>query len=255
MKIKINIMTIQRLPSSNEIVSIPHPHNELCGDELCGDEPFLTITLAESIHCSTLINQCPHYERHCSLVAPCCDRIYVCHQCHDAKENHEINRKEVIEIVCRHCHTRQKLGKFCQGCQIEFAKYYCEECRIYDSLDRQQFHCSDCGLCRVGGVENFQHCQTCHMCVRKGKNHKCLENKGLAACPVCLELLFTSNGLLISELNKCGHMIHTNCLKKLIKYSRKCPHCQTTISDMTESNRLKSEHLQLFHEMIVSLGI
>src|SRR3989338_507816 len=127
-------MTIQRLtPPENVFVfqSIPLSESQSESESEsqssspdCGsDHSHLKITLSEGIQGTPLIDQCAHYERHCSLVAPCCNRIYVCHRCHDANEDHEIDRQEVTEIICRHCHTRQKLGRFCQGCQIEFAKY------------------------------------------------------------------------------------------------------------------------------------
>lgn len=33
-----------------------------------------------------------------------------------------------------------------------------------DDVSKQQFHCDDCGICRVGGRQNFFHCATCGCC-------------------------------------------------------------------------------------------
>ncbi|KAG1346261.1 putative E3 ubiquitin-protein ligase RZFP34 [Cocos nucifera] len=29
------------------------------------------------------------------------------------------------------------------------------------STSKEQYHCSGCGICRIGGQENFFHCYTC----------------------------------------------------------------------------------------------
>ena len=31
-------------------------------------------------------------------------------------------------------------------------------------FQKQQFHCGSCGICRVGGADNFFHCATCGCC-------------------------------------------------------------------------------------------
>ena len=52
-------------------------------------------------------------------------------------------------------------------------QYFCVECQIFDSVDKGQFHCKGCGLCRLGGRQNFFHCDTCEMCLPMGlqKSH------------------------------------------------------------------------------------
>lgn len=51
---------------------------------------------------------CVHYERNCSIVAPCCGRVYGCRVCHDELSGHApLNRFEIREVVCRQCQTRQ----------------------------------------------------------------------------------------------------------------------------------------------------
>ena len=44
-------------------------------------------------------------------------------------------------------------------------QYFCYECKLFDDEDKAQFHCDGCGICRIGGRENFFHCVTCNMCL------------------------------------------------------------------------------------------
>jgi hypothetical protein len=53
---------------------------------------------------------CVHYERNCSIVAPCCNLIFGCRICHDelSPSGHPpINRYLIREVVCKGCNTRQ----------------------------------------------------------------------------------------------------------------------------------------------------
>lgn len=53
---------------------------------------------------------CVHYERNCSIVAPCCGRIFGCRVCHDelSPSGHPpMDRFMVREVVCKRCNTRQ----------------------------------------------------------------------------------------------------------------------------------------------------
>lgn len=41
----------------------------------------------------------------------------------------------------------------------------CLECAFFDDeMEKKQFHCSSCGICRVGGRDKFFHCNTCGCC-------------------------------------------------------------------------------------------
>lgn len=33
-----------------------------------------------------------------------------------------------------------------------------------DDVSKETFHCDECGICRVGGRDNFFHCATCGSC-------------------------------------------------------------------------------------------
>ncbi|RYR14450.1 hypothetical protein HN51_066594 [Arachis hypogaea] len=51
--------------------------------------------------------------------------------------------------------------------EIETGGSYCYDeviCAVCDTeqpIRKQQFHCDDCRICRVGGQENYFHCEKC----------------------------------------------------------------------------------------------
>ncbi|XP_006825159.1 RING finger and CHY zinc finger domain-containing protein 1-like [Saccoglossus kowalevskii] len=176
---------------------------------------------------------CQHYKRSCCLLAPCCNKFYTCRICHDEVEEHTLCRTNVQKIKCLKCQHVQEVLKKCCNCGVDFANYFCSVCRLYDNADKGQYHCDDCGICRVGGKENFFHCTKCDMCLNKSlkEKHKCVEKVSRANCPVCLEDLHTSRTA--SHVPRCGHLIHETCFKELIKsggYS--CPMCNQSMLSM-----------------------
>ncbi|XLR19852.1 hypothetical protein S83_047764, partial [Arachis hypogaea] len=40
-------------------------------------------------------------------------------------------------------------------------KVICAICDTEQPIRKQQFHCDDCRICRVGGQENYFHCEKC----------------------------------------------------------------------------------------------
>jgi hypothetical protein len=56
------------------------------------------------------------------LQTPCCNKIYTCRFCHDENESHCVNRKDVTELVCTNCDTRQKVQAECENCSLRFGK-------------------------------------------------------------------------------------------------------------------------------------
>lgn len=76
-----------------------------------------------------------------------------------------MNRKEVTELICVLCDTRQPVQATCQNCHCQFGKYTCLECNLFDDEDKNQYHCDGCGICRVGGRDKFFHCAKCNMCL------------------------------------------------------------------------------------------
>jgi RING finger and CHY zinc finger domain-containing protein 1 len=186
------------------------------------------------------VNECNHYNRLCYIVAECCNKIYSCRLCHDLemyeqekdiKKKHKLDRFKIKEVVCKLCNTKQDKSNNCINCNINFGSYYCNICNLYDYNDRGQYHCSKCGICRVGGKEHFVHCDTCNMCIKKDlSDHKCISNKSDNDCPICMEYLFDS----VKEINilKCGHVIHKDCLLEYSKYNYKCPLCNKSMFNM-----------------------
>ncbi|XP_034728093.1 RING finger and CHY zinc finger domain-containing protein 1 [Etheostoma cragini] len=92
---------------------------------------------------------CEHYVRSCLLKAPCCGKLYVCRLCHDAEENHPMDRFQVREVQCSECQTVQQAQQTCQQCHVQFGEYYCDICHLFDK-DKKQYHCQPCGICRAG---------------------------------------------------------------------------------------------------------
>ena len=134
-------------------------------------------------------------------------------------------------------------------------QYICEPCQIFDNVDKGQFHCQGCGLCRLGGRQNFFHCDTCEMCLPLGlqKSHnvsfsnliyifhsccgagvekelllkiddfQCVVGVSRSNCPVCQEDLHTSAQP--CQVPPCGHLLHQSCFQDLISNRyllRKC---------------------------------
>ncbi|KAK7502165.1 hypothetical protein BaRGS_00006529 [Batillaria attramentaria] len=180
---------------------------------------------------------CEHYNRNCALIAPCCKKQYTCRICHDEKEMHELDRHQVCHVVCLKCNLEQEVAGCCKdkNCGNEFGKYFCERCRLFDNDDKNQFHCDKCGICRVGGRENFFHCDKCNVCLALllKDNHKCVANMSHDACPVCLEDLHSSRKQM--HIPPCGHLLHLACYKDLFKAGHfACPNCNQSMINMTD---------------------
>ena len=90
------------------------------------------------------------------------------------------------------------------------------------------YHCEQCGFCRVGGRDNFTHCNDCGMCIdtQLFDDHNCKAGKYMSNCPICQEDLFSSR--FASHEMPCGHAIHWDCFKELTSYDTRCPVCKKT---------------------------
>lgn len=176
---------------------------------------------------------CQHYKCRCAYISPCCGKEYVCRVCHDDAENHEINRFLVTHIVCLLCKHKQLVNRNCEECGIEFGAYFCAVCRMFDDNDKKQFHCDKCGICRVGGRENFFHCDKCDICLDNSlkDSHTCIEKVSRDNCPVCYDDLHSSRKQL--AVFPCGHICHKKCRNGLLTTGHySCPLCCQSIGDM-----------------------
>lgn len=162
----------------------------------------------------------------------------------DPKERHELVRQDVTLAICAVCETEQPVGKVCLKCRVNMGEYFCEVCKFYDDeTDKKQFHCDECGICRVGGRENFFHCPKCGSCYSESirDNHLCVENAMKNCCPICYEYLFDS--VKGTTVMRCGHTIHIECYYEMLNQKQyRCPICSKSTVDMSRNwERLDEE--------------
>jgi hypothetical protein len=144
--------------------------------------------------------------------APCCGSFYTCHNCHDeamllsnqcsiemkGSSAENMGRYAVTCVQCKECGTEQDVSNVCISCGIQFANYFCADCKLYATPSSEGiFHCPQCKICRVGkglGKSHF-HCETCQACytLDSKASHKCVERALESDCPVCMQYLFTSS--------------------------------------------------------------
>ena len=98
----------------------------------------------------------------------------------DLSKNHRIDRHAVTHVKCLRCGLVQPKSATCQGCNKDFAVYYCEICSFYDDMgaEKQHYHCEKCGICKTGGRENSYHCDICDLCYKiPCDNHVCVPDR------------------------------------------------------------------------------
>lgn len=186
-------------------------------------------------------SNCPHYEKKCSRFKfKCCDTIDPCVRCHLEKNGiicgdptGVVAREQVIEITCNECELVQPpFNKFCQGCEIELAPFFCKICKIWTTSEIM--HCDSCGVCRLGNTSKVFHCDTCGICFHGSRNdHECntKANHRDNVCGVCHERTFCSREP--STTFPCGHIMHLACAKRLVASNQyKCPTCKKSLVNM-----------------------
>lgn len=105
---------------------------------------------------------CQHYRRNVKVQCYECRHWYTCRHCHDAVEDHALNRKATQNMLCMACGTPQPAADTCANCATEAACYYCDICKLWDNNPRKKiYHCPDCGICRRGAGlgKDYTHCQ------------------------------------------------------------------------------------------------
>ncbi|KAI8944654.1 hypothetical protein F4801DRAFT_195143 [Xylaria longipes] len=183
---------------------------------------------------------CEHYRRNVKLQCSTCHRWYTCRFCHDHVEDHILIRKETRNMLCMFCGTAQRASQTCMSCEAPASRYYCDICKLWnDDPDKPCYHCSDCGICRIGhGIgKDFYHCKRCCACIAIStqSDHKCIERAIDCDCPICGDYMFTSPKRVC--FMKCGHSIHRDCLDEHQKTSYKCPICNKSLLNMESQFR------------------
>jgi len=105
---------------------------------------------------------CQHYKRNVKVQCYGCRRWYTCRHCHDAVEDHNLDRKKTQNMLCMACGTPQKAAEYCAHCETQSACYYCDICKLWDNNSNKKiYHCADCGICRRGeGLgKDYVHCK------------------------------------------------------------------------------------------------
>ncbi|XP_020538227.1 E3 ubiquitin-protein ligase RZFP34 isoform X2 [Jatropha curcas] len=176
---------------------------------------------------------CSHYRRRCKIRAPCCDEIFDCRHCHNESKNsmevnlldrHDVPRHEIKRVICSLCETEQDVQQHCIKCGVCMGKYFCSNCKFFDDdVSKQQYHCSECRICRTGG---------CCYSVSLKESHNCVERAMHHNCPVCFEFLFdTTKDIAVLS---CGHTIHLECVKEMERHFQyACPVCLKSYCDMS----------------------
>lgn len=108
---------------------------------------------------------CQHYKRNVKVQCYECKRWYTCRHCHDAVEDHNLNRRKTQNMLCMACGTAQTADEYCAECGTLTACYYCDICKLWDDNSTKKiYHCVDCGICRKGeGLgKDYVHCKVRH---------------------------------------------------------------------------------------------
>ncbi|CAI7582719.1 unnamed protein product [Penicillium glandicola] len=220
-------------PEDLQPTFVPKAETELpeleTGDEDCDTEEQEETSLG-----------CVHYHRNVKLECHSCKKWYTCRFCHDEVEDHSLVRRDTEHMLCMLCGHAQPAAQNCRRCNEQTAQYYCEICKLWDNDSKKSiYHCSDCGICRIGqGLgKDFFHCQTCSVCLPMciENTHRCIERSTQCDCPICGDYMFTSPDTVV--VMRCGHSIHHKCLSEYSKSSFRCPICSKTITNMESTFR------------------
>jgi RING finger/CHY zinc finger protein 1 len=206
----------------------------------------------------TISAKCEHYDRKCKIYTLCCKKIYGCRLCHDAVEDHQLNRFETETIICSICDQKQGISNQCIQCHIQFADYFCKICRLW-TKSMQTYHCDGCGICNVGEKDDNFHCDSCKRCYLKSSTtHTCNEIQEDSKCTICYENLFQSTQSTIAP--NCGHTIHFTCYENNLKNGNyQCPFCKKCLVNMTSywqhlDNLILTQPMPEEYEKKVNIG-
>ncbi|KAF2635953.1 zf-CHY-domain-containing protein [Massarina eburnea CBS 473.64] len=178
---------------------------------------------------------CQHYKRNVKVQCFECRRWHTCRHCHDAVEDHNLNRVMTKNMLCMACGVPQQAGDYCVECGTQAACYYCDTCKLWDNNSTKKiYHCADCGICRRGeGLgKDYIHCKICNVCISiaHATSHRCIERATDCDCPICGEWLFNSSTAVVSM--PCGHYLHKGCYNQYMETAYKCPTCKKSAVNM-----------------------
>lgn len=171
---------------------------------------------------------CSHYQRRCLVRFPCCGKFFPCHRCHNESDCSEdqaraINATHIRCTICCHEQVIDENSQRCGFCKAKMSEYFCATCKHFTSVDKNPFHCTKCGICRIHKDRSF-HCDVCNVCLDKrleGK-HKCRPDSGHDECCICLEDAFSG-----CQILPCSHKVHKDCAIAMIQNGvRTCPICR-----------------------------
>jgi len=91
-------------------------------DENCDKAAVRTYRIKEG---NVKVLGCEHYERPIKVRAACCGKFYTCRHCHDAAEDHKMDRFATTEILCMECSTVQPVGEKCVNLECDL---YTNDC-------------------------------------------------------------------------------------------------------------------------------
>ena len=63
---------------------------------------------------------------------------------------------------------------------------------------------------------------------KKLQKIKIQESASVEMCIIC----YTDQISIFAEPLECGHIFHTECIKKWVKYQKKCPYCKKKITNL-----------------------
>jgi CHY zinc finger protein len=105
---------------------------------------------------------CPHYKRNVKIQCFACKTWWPCRNCHDeAQLGHDLPRHLTENMLCMTCKTPGPASQYCKHCSAIAAHYFCEICKLWDDSNRSIYHCTGCGICRLGeGIgKDYEHCK------------------------------------------------------------------------------------------------
>ena len=200
------------------------------------DELDIHMFQANSNNDNITNEKCKHKKINCTLFYECCDKEFGCVMCHNewyCKQNdmsHKINT-QVNKIRCNSCNVIQQCSNICICFHIKFANYFCEKCNCFS--EKTCKHCIKCGFCSIITKLFVEHCDVCECCIESNDvnikvNHSCIKNRLSDKCSICYDDLDALNDSI--QILRCRHMLHTNCLERLLVASNKCPLCSSRIN-------------------------